>query len=94
MMVIHWVITEIIKKTLIDAGEKVGLEVNAEEPKYMLLFGHQNAGQNYGIKIGKRCFENVGQFRYLGTTITDQNFIYEEIRFRTFSSCLLYKNAY
>jgi hypothetical protein len=27
------------------------------------------------IKIGKRWFENVAQFRYLGTTITNENLI-------------------
>jgi hypothetical protein len=30
--------------TLIDAGKEVGLEVNAEKTKYMLLSRHQNAG--------------------------------------------------
>jgi hypothetical protein len=35
----------------------------------MLLSRHQNAGQNYDINIADRCFENVAQFRYLGTTI-------------------------
>jgi hypothetical protein len=29
----------------------------------MLLF-HQNAGQNYDIKIAKRCFENGAQLKY------------------------------
>jgi hypothetical protein len=43
---------------------------------------HQNAGQNHDIKIGNRCFENVAQFRYLRTTITNQNLIQEEIKRR------------
>jgi hypothetical protein len=30
-------------ETLIDASKEVGLEVNAEETKYMLLFHYQNA---------------------------------------------------
>jgi hypothetical protein len=46
----------------------------------MLLSRHQNAGQNHDIKISNRCFENVAQFRYLGTTITNQNLIQEEIK--------------
>jgi ribosomal protein S2 len=46
----------------------------------MLLSRNQNAGQNHGIKIANRCFENVVQFRYLGTTITNQNLIQEEIK--------------
>jgi hypothetical protein len=51
--------------TLIDASKGVGLEVNIEKTKYMLLSRHQNAVQNHDIKIGNRCFENVAQFRYL-----------------------------
>jgi hypothetical protein len=46
----------------------------------MLLSRHQNAGQNHDETIGKRCFENVAQFRYLGTTITDQNLIQKGIK--------------
>jgi hypothetical protein len=42
---------------------------------------HQNAGQNYKIKIADRSFENVAQFTYLGTTVTNQNLI-QEIEFR------------
>jgi ribosomal protein S2 len=77
--------TNSIKKnaqTLIDASKEVDLEVNTEKTKYMLLSRHQNAGQNHDIKIGNRCFENVTQFRYLGTTITNQNLIQEEIKRR------------
>jgi hypothetical protein len=33
-------------KILIDASKKVGLKINVEKTKYMLLSGHQNAGQN------------------------------------------------
>jgi ribosomal protein S2 len=36
--------------------------------------------QNHDIKIADRCFENVAAFRYLGTTITNQNLIQEEIK--------------
>jgi hypothetical protein len=32
-------------QTLIDASKEVGLEVNTEKTKYMLLSRHQNAGQ-------------------------------------------------
>jgi hypothetical protein len=49
---------------------------------------YENAGQSYDIKIANRCFQNVAKFRYLGTTITDQNLIQEESRrrFNSFSS--------
>jgi hypothetical protein len=37
-------------ETLIDASKEVGLEINEEKTKYMLLSCHQNAGQNRDIK--------------------------------------------
>jgi hypothetical protein len=48
--------------------------------KYMLLSRQQNAGQNHDIKIANRCLKNVEQFRYLGTTVTNQNLMQEEIK--------------
>ncbi|PNF37847.1 hypothetical protein B7P43_G07411, partial [Cryptotermes secundus] len=56
--------------------------------KYMLLSRHQNAGQNHDIKIGNRYFENVPQFRYLRTTITDRNLVQEEIKRILNSGCI------
>jgi hypothetical protein len=41
----------------------------------MLLSRRQNAGHTHGIKIANRCFENMAQLRYLGTTVTNQNLI-------------------
>jgi hypothetical protein len=69
-------------KTLIDASKEVGLEINVDQTKYMLLSRHQNVGQNQDIKIANRSFENVSQFKYLGTTVTNQNLIQEEIKSR------------
>jgi hypothetical protein len=46
-------------QTLINASKEVGLEVNTEKSKYMLLSHHQNAGQNHDIKVANRCFDNV-----------------------------------
>jgi hypothetical protein len=72
-----------IKKTTqtsINASKEIGLEVNTEKTKYMSLSRHQTAGQIHDRKIVNRCFENVAQFRYLGTTITNENLIQEEIK--------------
>jgi hypothetical protein len=75
--------TDTIKKnteTLIDASKEVGLEMNVEKTKYMLLSRHQNIGQNRDTKIANRSFENVSQFKYLGTAVTNQNLIKEEMK--------------
>jgi hypothetical protein len=43
----------------IDASKEVGLEINVEKTKYMLLSCHQNVGQNRDIKIANKSFECV-----------------------------------
>jgi hypothetical protein len=67
-------------ETLIDASKEVGLEINTEKTKYMLLYRHQNVGQNRDIKTANRSFENVSQFKYLGTTITNTNLFRWKLR--------------
>jgi hypothetical protein len=41
-------------ETLIGVSKEVGLEINAEKTKYMLLSRHQNAGQKSGHKNSKQ----------------------------------------
>jgi hypothetical protein len=36
-------------ETLLQAGRKVGLEVNTEKTKYTVVSSHQNAGQNHDM---------------------------------------------
>jgi hypothetical protein len=76
---------DIVKNTterLIDASKEVGLEINVEKTKYMLEPHCQNVDQNRDIKIANRLFENVSQFKYLGTTAANQNLTQEEIKRR------------
>jgi hypothetical protein len=40
------------------------------------------AGQRHSIKIANRCFADVAKFVYLGTTLTDQNCMHEEVKSR------------
>jgi hypothetical protein len=69
-------------KALLDASNEVGLDVNPEKTKYMLVSRCQKAGQRQSIKIVNRSFESVAKFKHLGTTLTDPNCIYEEIKSR------------
>ena len=41
----------------------------------------QNAGRNNNNKVHNESFEMVEHFRYLGTTLTNQNSIHEEIKY-------------
>jgi hypothetical protein len=59
----------------------------------MLLSCHQKAGQNRYIKIGNISFENTSQFKYLGTTATNQNLIQEEIKRRLNSGNACYSSV-
>jgi len=39
------------------------------------MSGDQNAGQNHSMKIDSSSFERVEEFKYLGTTLRNQNSI-------------------
>jgi hypothetical protein len=67
---------------VIHASKNVGLVVNTEKIKYMLMSRHQNVGQNHTVKMAGTSIENVAKLRYLGTTVTNQNLINEEIKSR------------
>jgi hypothetical protein len=77
--------TDTIKKNteaLLDASEEVGLEVNPEKTKYMLMSRSQRIGQKHSIKTANRSFEDVAKFKYLGTALTNKSCLHEEIKSR------------
>jgi hypothetical protein len=45
-------------------SKEIGLEVNAEKTKYMVMSHDQHAGQNHNIKMGNKSFERMEQLRY------------------------------
>jgi hypothetical protein len=69
-------------ETLLEASRDIGLEINAEKTKYMILSRYPNSGQNQNIRIANESFENVAKFKCLGTTLTNQNDIHDEIKSR------------
>jgi hypothetical protein len=58
---------------MLDACKEVGLEVNPEKTKYMLMSRYQKAGQKHSINVANRSFKDEAKFKYLGTTLIDQN---------------------
>ena len=69
-------------EALVVATKEIGLEVNANKTKYMIVSRDQNAGRSYSMKIDNSSIERVEEFKYLGTTLTNQNSIQEEIKSR------------
>jgi hypothetical protein len=69
-------IIDTIKKNteaLLVASKEVGLEVNPEKTKYMLMSRSQKIGQKHSKNIANRSFEDVAKFKYLGTTLTSKS---------------------
>jgi hypothetical protein len=87
--------TDTIQKNteaVLEAGKEVGLEVNSEKTTYMLM-SRKKAGQRQSIKIANRSFEDVAKFKYLRTTLTDQNCMQEEIKMRLNSGNACYHSV-
>ena len=64
-------------------------EVTADNTKYMVMSGDQNAGRGHNVKIDNSSFEKVEEFKYLGTTVRNQNSIQKEIksRLKSWNAC-------
>jgi hypothetical protein len=55
----------------------------------MVLSEDLNPGQNHSIKIDNKSFERVNQFRYVETSLRNQNSIQKDIMGRLKSECYL-----
>ena len=55
---------------------------NSKKLKYTVMSRDRNAGRGHSVKIDNSSIERVEEFKYLGTTLTDQNSIQEEIKSR------------
>jgi len=76
-------------ETLVVASKEIGLEVNDNKTKYMVMSRDQHVGRSHNIMFDNSSFERVKEFKYLGTTLTNQNSIQEEIkrRLKSGNSC-------
>src|SRR5215813_3735928 len=85
MMLIYWEEAYILYRKmqkLVAATNEIGLEVNADKTKYMIMSRDQNTGRGHNMEIDNSSIERVEEFKYLGTTLTNQNSIQEEIKSR------------
>jgi hypothetical protein len=64
--------------------------VNPEKTKYMLMSHYQKAGQKHSIKVVNKFYADVTDFKYLGTALTDQICMHEEIKSRLNSGIVCY----
>ena len=55
-------------EALIVSSKEIGLEVNADKTKYMVMSRNHRAGRIHNIKNDNSYFENVQDIKYLGTT--------------------------
>ena len=79
--------------TLVVASKEIGLEVNVDRTKCMVISPDQNAGRSHNIEIGNSSFERVEHFKYLETTLTIQNSTEEEIKSRLESGNACYHSV-
>ena len=69
-------------EALVVATKKIGLEVNADKTKYMVMSREQAAGLSHTMNVDNSSIERVEELKYVGTTLTNQNYIQKEIKTR------------
>ncbi|KAJ4438379.1 hypothetical protein ANN_14324 [Periplaneta americana] len=67
---------------LLEASKEIGLEVNPEKTKYMIMSRDENIVRNGNIKTGNLSFEEVEKFKYHEATVTNINETREKIKHR------------
>jgi hypothetical protein len=81
-------------ETLSEFSRDIGLEINAEKTKRMIMSRHPYSGQNQNIRIANESFESVATFKYFGMTLKNQNDIHGEIKNRLSSGNASVQNLF
>ena len=76
-------------EALVVAAKEIGLEVKADKIKYMVMSREQTAGLSHTMKFDNSSIGRVEEFKYLGTTLRNENSIQKEIksRFKLGNAC-------
>ncbi|KAJ4427536.1 hypothetical protein ANN_25184 [Periplaneta americana] len=75
---------------LVEASKVIGLEVNPEKTKYMIMSRDQNIVRNETIKIGDLSFEEVEKFKYLGATkLLSSSLLSKNLKVRIYKTVIL-----
>jgi len=69
-------------ESLVVASKEIRLEINADKTEYMVMFRDQNIGLIHIIKTDNIFLARVEEVKYLGTALTNQSSIQEEIKSR------------
>ena len=78
---------------LLNACKNIGLAVNTGKTKYMEIGFHRGMMAYEHITVGCNSYEKVKTFKYLGSLVTNQNYIQEEIKCRLKFMLLFSPNA-
>jgi len=71
-----------ITEALVVASKEIGLAVNAEKTKYMVMSRNQHAGKDHNRRKDNKSFKRVEEFTCLETTLRRQNSILGELKSR------------
>jgi hypothetical protein len=61
-------------EALVAASKEIGLEVNGDKNKYMIISPDQNVGRSHSVKIDNSSFGRVGRVQILGNNVNKSKF--------------------
>jgi len=64
------------RRSFVLASKEIGLKVNDDKTNYMVMSRYPNERRSHNIKFDNSCFKSVEDFKYLGTTLANQNSIW------------------